>query len=195
MKKVLFIIGGVVVAAGLVTAVVLFMHSGDDKGSKKGTTSSTSTTTTGSGSYKVVAACQAFTLADAKAVLGSGAAAGSGNGLSDSASGDVAVSTCSYSGAPGLTAQDTRTITLLSRSAKSAAGAASNKSVFGKDKPVGKQDVSGVGDAAFWDSTLSQLDVLKGNNWYIIGNMSGTHADSGSYDVSKAVYDRIKGRL
>jgi hypothetical protein len=145
--------------------------------------------------YRVVRACTAFTLQDATAILGQGTKAGSNNGAGDTESSDVAVSTCSYSGASGMTVQDTRTITVLSRSAKTRAGANSNRAVFNEARPAGKQDVPGVGDAAFWDAPMSQLDVLVNNNWYIIGNMSGTKADSGSLDVSRAVYERIKSNL
>lgn len=183
------IVGGVIVVAAIVAGIAMFTNSGS-----KPHNSQTSSATT-AGQYKVVKACDALTLPAAQAVLGSGTKAGAANGKSDSASADVAVSTCSYSGSPGLTAQDTKTVTLLARSAKTAAGAESNESVFGKNKPVGKQDVSGVGDAAFWDAQLSQLDILVGHNWYIIGNMSGTQSDSGTLDVSRAVYEQIKTKL
>jgi hypothetical protein len=190
MKKVGLVLGGAAVLAVAVIGILATMHNGK-RPSHATNTSSANTTS----SYKVVSACKAFSLADATAVLGSGAKAGSNNGSSDTASSDVAVSTCSYSGAAGLTVQDTKTVTVLARSAKSASGAASNKSVFGVSRPAGKQDVSGVGEAAFWDAQLSQLDVLQHNNWYIIGNMSGTHADSGTLEVSKAVYHQIKNKL
>jgi hypothetical protein len=194
MKNSGLVIGGavVVIAAIIIGAVVT--HKGNDSSSwsnPKGRTSSTQTSTM----YKAVAACKAFTLSDATAILGQGTKAGSNNGSSDTASDDVAVSTCSYSGASGITVEDTKTITVLARAAKTKAGADSNESVFGANKPAGKQDVSGVGDAAFWDAQLSQLDILQHHNWYIIGNMSGTHADSGTVEVSKAVYDQIKNKL
>jgi hypothetical protein len=196
MQKSGLVIGGAVVVIAAIIIGTVVMHKGNDSNptsgaSSKGQTSSTQTSTI----YKVVAACKAFTLTDATAILGQGTKAGTSNGSSDTASDDVAVSTCSYSGASGITVEDTKTVTLLSRSAKTKAGADSNDSVFGASKPAGKQDVSGVGDAAFWDSQLSQLDILQHHNWYIIGNMSGTHADSGTLDVSKAVYNQIKAKL
>lgn len=199
MKKNMLLIGGAVIVVAAVGIGALMMHKGSSGGLYGGSGGSSSAPQTGSaqsgGSYTVVAACKAFTLADATAILGNGTKGGTGNGSSDTASADVAVSTCSYSGAAGLTIQDTKTVTVLSRSAKTKAGADSNESIFGANRPAGKQGVPGVGDAAFWDAQLSQLDVLQHHNWYIIGNMSGTHADSGTLDVSKAVYNQIKAKL
>ena len=190
MNRFIPIAGGVVIAAAAIAGVIAFTKSGQGNG-HDGKTSGIAS----SAQYKVVSACDALTLDDAKSVLGEGVRAGAGNGKSDVGNGDIGVSTCSYSGAPTANVEDTKTVTLLARSAKSRAGADSNRAVFGHDRPVGKQDVSGVGDAAFWDAQLSQLDVLKGNNWYIIGNMSGTNADSGTLDVSRAVYEQIKTKL
>jgi hypothetical protein len=190
MKRNALVTGGLLVLALLVVGIAA-LAGGDSKddNNAKGTGRDTSKM------FKVVEACTAFTLADATAILGDGTKAGTTNGSGDTESSDVAVSTCSYSGASGLTVQDTKTITLLARSAKTKAGAESNKAVFGKDKPAGKQDVDGLADAAFWDEPMSQLHILAANNWYIIGNMSGTNADSGSLEVSRAVFERIKSKL
>jgi hypothetical protein len=190
MKKTMLLRSGALLVAAAVAGLLLwaFMRTPTDGGGPATSGASTA-------QYKVVAACHAFALADAQAVLGEGARAGSTNGKSDSASDDIAVSTCSYSGGSGEDLQATKTVTFLARSAKTKAGAESNLAVFGADKPAGKQDISGVGDAAFWDAQMSQLDILKGNNWYIIGNMSGTRADSGTLDVSRAVYNHIKAKL
>jgi len=187
MKKIVLIVGGVVIAVGIVAGAIIAMHA-TNKPAKQA--NSANTTSTSTSSYKVTTACAAFSLSDAKVVLGNDAKAGSANGIGDASSGDIAVSTCSYS-----SATSGRTVTVLARAAKTAAGAASNVGVFGPNKPTGKQDVSGIGDKAFWDAQLSQLDVLQGNNWYIIGNMAGTHTDSGALATSQAVYDRIKSRL
>jgi hypothetical protein len=183
------LIGAGILALAIVAVVAIVLTQGNGSSGNGDKTSSAKPV------YKVVAACKAFSLKDAEAVLGAGATAGTTNGTSDTSSDDVAVSTCSYSGGGSQDVQATKTVTVLARSAKSSAGAASNKAVFGKDKPVGKQDVPGVGDAAFWDSEMSQLDILQGNNWYIIGNMTGTHSNSGTLDASRAVYEQIKSKL
>ncbi|HSX35279.1 MAG TPA: hypothetical protein VLF62_06580 [Candidatus Saccharimonadales bacterium] len=188
MKRNMLIGGGIIAVAIVAVVAIVLAQGGSGSGNKPaGTPAKTA--------YKVVAACQAFTLKDAEKVLGAGASAGTTNGTSDTSSDDVAVSTCSYSSGGGQDVQSTKTITVLARSAKSQAGAESNKAVFGRDKPVGKQDVSGVGDAAFWDAAMSQLDILQGNNWYIIGNMTGTHSNSGTLEASRAVYDQIESKL
>ncbi|HSX00316.1 MAG TPA: hypothetical protein VLH38_04735 [Patescibacteria group bacterium] len=194
MKKLVFIIGGIIIVAGIVIGAVLLLHKSDNKSTGKTNQSSSSTSTaaapTNTDSYKDVEACKTFTLPDAKVLLGGDVKAGAGNGVGDASSGDIDVSTCSYS-----SVSSGKTVTVLARSAKTAAGAESNASVFGVNKPVGKQDVSGIGDKAFWDPPLSQLDVLKGNNWYIIGNITGTHADSGTLETSQAVYNQIRDKL
>lgn len=183
MKKIVLIVGGVAIV-GIIAAIVVATHKPNNQAN------GVNATPTSTSSYKVVTACTIFTLSDAKVVLGNDAKAGSANGVGDASSGDIAVSTCSYS-----SAVSGKTITVLARAAKTAAGAASNVGVFGPNKPTGKQDVSGIGDKAFWDAQLSQLDVLQGNNWYIIGNMTGTHTDSGALATSQAVYDQIKSKL
>jgi hypothetical protein len=190
MHKNGLVIGGAVIVIAAIIIGASLMHKGNDAPVR------TSGTANGGAaqSYKVVPACQAFTLADAKAVLGQEAKASTANGSSDSQSNDLAVSVCSYSGAAG-SVEDTQTVTVLARSAKSSAGAASNESLFGKDKPAGKQDVPGMGQSAFWDAQLSQLSVLQDHNLYIIGNMKGTGSNSGTLDVSTAVYQQIKNKL
>lgn len=177
-----------VVIAGL-GVVVLAMQSG-----KKNDTNGTTSTSSSNSSYTIVTACKALTLADAQAILGANAKAGSTNSTGDTSSDDVNVSTCTYS-ASGSSVTDISTISLLARSAKTAAGAASNHAVFTTNKPAGMQDVANVGDMAYWNASLSQLNILKGNNWYIIGNIAGTHADSGSLDTAKATASRIMSRL
>jgi hypothetical protein len=184
------LIGGAILAVAIVAVVALVLTQGKGASDNGGDSNKSAKTT-----YKVVSACNAFSLKDAEAVLGDGATAGTTNGTSDTSSDDVAVSTCSYSSGGSQDVQSTKTVTMLARSAKSSAGAASNKAVFGKDRPVGKQTVPGVGDAAFWDSEMSQLDILKGDNWYIIGNMTGTHSNSGTLEASRAVYEQIKSKL
>jgi len=190
MRKNGLVIGGAILIIAAIILGAALLHKGNDAPAR------TSGTANGGSqqAYKVVPACQAFTLADARKILGQEAKASTANGSSDSQSGDLAVSVCSYSGAADAV-EDTQTVTVLARSAKSSAGATSNDSLFGKDKPKGKQDVPGVGQSAFWDAQLSQLSVLQDHNLYIIGNMKGTGSNSGTLAISKAVYDQIKNKL
>lgn len=73
------------------------------------------------------------------------------------------------------------------RSAKDSAGAASNKSVFtSAGMPSGAQVVQGYGDNAYWDPSLYQLNILKGNNWYILTNYTGTAPANGTATLAMA---------
>ena len=114
-KKVVAAAGVVIVLIGAVLFVTSKKNDSTVSNSKETTSSSTS-------KYKIVNACEVFTLTDAQAVLGSGSQAGSDDG-SATESDDISVSTCTYT-ASGVAA------TLLARSAKTADGAASNASQF-----------------------------------------------------------------
>lgn len=74
---------------------------------------------------------------------------------------DLTVSNCIYS--KGLTGTG-----LLARSAKTTVGAVSNKDQFRDGRPDGVQNVDGIGDAAYFEPTTKQLNILVGNNWYIL---------------------------
>jgi hypothetical protein len=91
---------------------------------------------------------------------------------------DVSVSSCVYTaridpqGARGI--RNTKGVSVLVRAAKTSAGADSNKSQFSVNKPVGVQDVDGLGDKAFFNPQYGQLNILKGGNWYIVSSYSGS---------------------
>lgn len=74
---------------------------------------------------------------------------------------DLTVSNCLYS--KGLTG-----VGLLARSAKTTVGAMSNKDQFRDGRPDGVQNVESIGDAAYFEPTTKQLNILVGNNWYIL---------------------------
>lgn len=74
---------------------------------------------------------------------------------------DLTVSNCIYS--KGLAG-----VGLLARSAKTTVGAMSNKDQFRDGRPDGVQNVDGIGDAAYFEPTTKQLNILVGNNWYIL---------------------------
>ena len=160
MKK-LWIIGGIVVVAAVVLTIVLTTS----KTKKAAAPSSSTSTQTSSTAGTAKKACDLFTLADAKQVLG--ADAKQGTSAPATSSPDLDVSVCIYTtSATGLSAP---TASLLARVPKSTFGTNSNKLQFTTSKPA-TQSVSGYGDAAYWDPQYGQLNVLKHNTWYIISN-------------------------
>lgn len=177
-KKIVALIGVVVILAGATLVVVSKKDDSGNPGGKENTSSSTS-------KYKQVNACTAFTLADAQAVLGTGAQAGSDDG-SATESDDISVSTCTYTGS-GVAA------TLLARSAKTADGAASNASQFATLPETGTS-VTGYGDKAYWDSAYGQLNILKNNNWYILSN-GPIRATDRTLENGKKLADQIISHL
>lgn len=184
MKKLIPVLAVVVLVGGAVTGYVL---------TKKGTTlvaekPSVASSTTEAGDYKKVEACTAFTQADAEALLGAGAKKGDALG-GDTSSDDINVSICTYS-----QSATTKTASLLARSAKTAAGATSNHGQFTTQLPAAAQTVTGFGDAAYWDPTYGQLNILAHNNWYILSSGGLRPADK-SLDDAKALATRIMPRL
>lgn len=140
-------------------------------------------------------ACDIFTLADAKQLLGD-TARGGDNTIAAS-SDDLAVTTCSYiqssSGSNSLASTD-KTASLLVRTPRTEKGAVSNQNEFGALKPQGVQDVSGYGDSAYWDAQRGVLNILKNNSWYIINYGPVTPADR-TLDQTKQLADILLPRL
>ena len=179
--------GGILLAALVVIAATAWLSHGN-QGVQSPVQSRPATT-------NVSPACRLFTLADATAVLGAGTKDTSHGGEADATSQDATITVCRYTLAINQPDENGKTVLVLVRQANTPAGANYNRSMFGFAKPQGMQTVADVGDAAFWDAHLSELSVLKGDTWYIIGNMDGPDADSGTLDTSLAVYRQIKPKL
>jgi hypothetical protein len=147
--------------------------------------------------YKVINACQAFTLSDAKKIIGD--TAKKSNGTSANASSkDINVSTCLYgqdtSTMPINQVRNIRTATILARSPKTAIGKQNNHDEFGKNKPAGVQDISGYGDKAFWAPSFGQLNILKGDSWVILTTGSATPSTR-TLDDAKKMADIVVPKL
>jgi hypothetical protein len=181
-----------VVVVGAITGAVVLWH----KNKSANPTDNASNTIVSKG-YNVVAACRVLTLDDAKQVLGNAAKASNSNGIGDTENADVKVTNCSYTSGVG-TGSDFTTIGLLVRAAKTKAGGESNKAVFVSNKPAGINDVQhvqGFGDAAFWDQSKGQLNILKHNNWYIVSKLVGAHPDQAKQSDVEQVAKRIMERM
>lgn len=165
-----------------VIAVLLIVIAITVSGCGKKTTTTTNTAVnttvkTGGDAVVLVDACDVLTAAVAKNILGDAAAKGDLPG-SQASTQDVSISSCVYTAKIDPTAavriSNTKGASVLIRAAKTKAGADSNKSQFGANKPAGVQDVDGLGNTAFFNPQFGQLNVLKGGNWYILSSYSGS---------------------
>ena len=139
-------------------------------------------------------ACEVFTLADAKSLLGDNAKGGeTGPELS---SDDLAVSTCTYTQDAGSNApiSTSKSATLLVRAPKTSKGTISNQNEFGPLKPAAVQAVEGYGDKAYWDAPHGQLNILKNNVWYVLSYGPATPADR-SLDQARQLADSLINKM
>lgn len=153
----------VLIAAAIVAAVFAVTNKHDED--KKTPPVASKTSALESSSKK---ACQIFTLADAKKILGNSAKGGVVN--TSSSTDDLLVSSCSYTQGSGSNTpvSSSQSATLLVRAPKNSRGEQSNQNQFGPLKPDDAQDVSGYGQSAYWDAQFGQLNILKNNTWYIL---------------------------
>ncbi len=115
-----------------------------------------------------------------------------GDGQNSNASTDsIKVSSCNYI----TSGQPYTTMNLLARSALDTDGKKSNADMFGDQKPAGVEDVSGVGDKAYWNPTLGQLSVLKNDNWYIISQLDRANPATAKKDTTLKIYEAVKNNL
>lgn len=197
-KLIIGLVGAVVVVGAGVVFVVT--RGGDSAKVTNTTTGQSQEIKTGDDAFVAVDACDVVTQSVADQVLGSGSTksdTSAGNASSD----DVSVSNCNYlnkphTGNPLQDAKNGTTLGLLARAAKSSAGANSNKAVFGSQKPSGVEDLSGYGDKAYYNPQYGQINILKGNNWYILSVKKGVDSRVVStLDVVKPFADAIKDNL
>ena len=108
---------------------------------------------------------------------------------------DVSISSCVYTAridpSGGIKISNTKGVTVLIRAAKTSTGNGSNKSQFNTNRPSDMRDVDGPEDKEFFNPQLGQLNVLKGGNWYMIANYSGT-AGNGTLAIDKQLADLLK---
>ncbi len=199
-KLVAAIVGGVIVVGA---GVAIIVTRGSDENSVRITNDSTGQSKevkTGEAAIINVDACDVLTEAAAKQVIGAGAEKGdtsAGNVSTD----DVSVTNCVYTYKAVTTGPILDQLAsvdhagLLVRSAKTKTGAESNKTPFTTAKPAAAQDVSGYGEAAYYNPAMGQLNILKGGNWYILSKYKGTSGTSTSLTELKTLADALKSNL
>ncbi|MEK7447784.1 MAG: hypothetical protein AAB632_03290 [Patescibacteria group bacterium] len=190
-KIAVWIIGGIIVVGGI---AAVFVYTNKSVNITNTDTGQTTEVKTGDNAIVSVDACDILTQDIAKNILGDAAKKGD-LPESQASTKDVSVSSCVYTAridANGaVSISNTKGASVLVRAAKTNAGSDSNKSQFGTNKPAGVQDVDGIGDKAFFNPAYGQLNVLKGGNWYIIANYSGT-AGSGTLESDKQLADLLQ---
>lgn len=184
MKKnlVLIITIAVVAIGGLA-----FVLAGDDKNSLSGSGDKKSPTSQ-KAAFEIVKACEVLTVAEAKKLLGEATTAGSNT--PDAKSGDVNVSTCSYSNNAAIVA-DIEIATVTVRSALSDTGAQSNKAgILAVKNTDGAQSNDDFGDEAYFIPATGQLNILDGNNWIIV-SQGGANPATQTLDKAKEVAHQV----
>jgi hypothetical protein len=173
LKKLIVSIIAVIVLAGIAIMVV-----------HKSPVKTNAGNTTGNTAYTVTNACDVLTSSSAQQLFASAAVKGTTPGGGESTS-DIAFSECIYMTEPNI--DPPHVVSVAIRSAKDSAGAASNKSVFTPSgEPTGVQKVTGYGSSAYWDPSMGQLNILKGNDWYIVSNYTGTSPANGTATLTMA---------
>lgn len=140
-------------------------------------------------------ACEIFTLADAKQLLGDNVKGGATP--ADTSSQDVDVSTCNYLqdlSSSNVPVSSGKSATLTVKIPKTPNGIKSNQGQFGLIKPSDVMDVSGYGDSAYWDTEHGQLNILKNNTWYILSNGPASPS-SRTLDDAKQMADLLINRM
>lgn len=132
-------------------------------------------------------ACDVFSLRDAVAVFGDGTTQTPTH--SDSVSPQRSVTTCLYSYDPGSFSDLVSASVLLQADAMN-----QTKQSFLHARPTDAITVAGYGDQAYWDGSLGQLHILKGNYWVIISAGMGP-LNQRDQDLPRMVADSIMKQL
>jgi len=133
--------------------------------------------------YEPAYACDLLTLDEAKTLLGDKTI----NGVHETPvqSGDLTVSKCAYS--DGLPDTENAVVAAISvRSGINDAGIALNKAQYESGKPsAGIEEVSGLGDNAYYNTGLGQLNVLKDSTWILLSYGSASAPQGNSLEETK----------
>ena len=134
--------------------------------------------------YEPANACDLLTLAEAKTLLGDSTI----NGVVQTPvqQKNITVSKCGYSDGLPDTANAV-VAAIVVRSGINDAGIQQNKNEFVAGKPsAGVEDVSGIGDKAYFNTGNGQLNVLKDSTWIIASYGSGATPNANTLeDVTK----------
>ena len=139
--------------------------------------------------YQPAKACELLTLAEAQELLGD-------KTLSTSATTPVqavntATSKCGYTdGNPDV--NNAIVAAIVVRSGINDAGVRQNKTDFVNGKPIKNvETVKDLGDNAYFNEELGQLNVLSGNNWIILSYGLGSTPEANTLDEEVALARKV----
>lgn len=180
---------GAIIAVVVVAGGAIFYMNMNGSGNSSSSSSDSSSVKSGK-KYSAIKACDLFTLAEARQLMGVNA--GDGVPSPPPSTDDVSVDTCSYSN-NAKNVSEMRIATIMVRAALTDVGMDSNKDAFkegGAAYPAGATTVEGYGEKAYWDNTTRQLAILKDNVW--IGIVYGdANPSTNTLDDAKKVADLV----
>lgn len=172
-RKKIIIIGAsaAVAAALLVTVILLFIYNMPKY------------------TYQPAKACDMFTPAKAQDLLGERVI--SVDTKAPAVSGDTAVSKCSYTDSNPV--KDRMMVAAIAvRTGINDDGVNQNKKDFATSESNNETEtVKNVGDSAFFNKQLGQLNILKGPNWIILSYGVGSTPQANSLDQSTELAKKI----
>jgi hypothetical protein len=139
--------------------------------------------------YQPIKACDLFTPTQAQSLLGEKI-----NGVDKNEpqiSGNLAVSKCGYS---DLNSAAITVAAVTIRTGINDDGITQNKSDFAKSKKNNATEkVPQLGDSAFFNAKVGQLNVLKGGNWYIFNYGLGDSPEQNTLDKALELARKVLG--
>jgi hypothetical protein len=139
--------------------------------------------------YEPARACDLLTLDEAKTFLGEATI----NTISDNPvqTGSLTVSKCAYSDGE-IDTENAVVAAIVVRSGINDAGIELNKAQFENGKPLTDIElVNGVGDSAYYNQSLGQLNVLKESTWVIISYGAAANPMANTLDDAKKLADKV----
>jgi hypothetical protein len=139
--------------------------------------------------YQPAAACDLFTAAEAKTLLG--ARALNSTSKSPVISGNTAVSNCGYT--DGSTDTENMIVAAMTvRSGINDKGVEQNKTEFSVGRPHKNVEiVKDLGDNAYFNQTLGQLNILDGRKWIILSYGVGSTPEANTVDKAVELARKI----
>ncbi len=187
MNKFYIAIAAVVIIAGGAAAYLLLAKPGALDNKSKSSDSVTVAP------LSKVTACDILTEDIAKSILGAEVNQPDGS-IGDISTSDISITNCNFT--TKIASTDTASlpkasgVSVLARVAKTQAGATENKDQF-KNRPSDVEDVPGIGDSAFYNPPFRQLNVLKGNNWFIVTYYVDTYTNA-SLETNKQLAQKLQ---
>lgn len=139
--------------------------------------------------YQPAKACDLFTVEEARTLLGEDVLNTESN--KPVINGDVAVSKCAYTDTNG-SSDAMKVAAVAIRSGINDAGQAKNETDFAAAKASNiVDDVTGVGDTAFFNKTAGQLNILSDKKWIIINYGFGATPESNTAEDASIVAKKV----